>query len=101
MSLSIGSIVASAGRRELEGLDGEGEILVIGVEGEEPVVDALLQTLGLVAFSNQGAGLSSCGAFLNSGSLGQGLIVGLDSVDNNSPLSVSVDSTEGLDVSSY
>ena len=66
MDLSVCSIVASAGRWELEGLDGKGEILIIRIEGEEPVVDALLNTLGFVAWSNQGAGLSSSGALLNS-----------------------------------
>lgn len=99
MGLGIGSIVASAGRRKLESLDGKGEILIIGIEGEESVVDALLETLGLIAGGNKGAGLSGSSALLNSGGLGKGLVVGLYSVDNNSPFSISVHGTEGLDVS--
>lgn len=66
MRLSKGSIVASAGRRKLESLNGKGEILIIGIEGEESVVDALLETFGLVAGGNKGAGLSGSSALLNS-----------------------------------
>ena len=65
MRLGVGAVVAGAGGGQLEGLDGEGEVLVIGVEGEEPVVDTLLQALGLVAGGHQGTGLSSGVALLN------------------------------------
>ena len=65
MSLGVGAVVAGAGGRQLEGLDGEGEVLVIGVVGEEAVVDALLQALGLVAGGHQGARLSGGVALLN------------------------------------
>ena len=47
--LDVGAVVAGTGGGQLEGLDGEGEVLVIGVVDEEPVVDVLLEALGLVA----------------------------------------------------
>ena len=65
VSLGVGAVVAGAGGRQLEGLDGEGEVLVIGVVGEEAVVDALLQALGLVAGGHQGTRLSGGVALLN------------------------------------
>ena len=60
------------------------------------MVDGLLQTLGLVTGGHKGTSITSGGALLNSGGLGQGLVVGLDAVDNDSPFSVSVDSSQGL-----
>jgi hypothetical protein len=72
--------------------------LVIWIVDKEPVVDVLLETLGLVAWGNQGAGLSGSGALLNSGGLGQSLVVGLDTVDDDSPLAMGVDGSPGLDV---
>ena len=62
------------------------------------MVDGLLHALGLVAFWNEWAFKSGVGAGFNSGGLGEGLIVGLDMVDNDSPVPVDVDCTEGLDV---
>ena len=43
MRLNEGAIVASAAGRQLESLDGEGEILVVGVVHQEPVVERFLQ----------------------------------------------------------
>jgi len=96
--LGVGTVVAGASRGKLEGLDGEWEVVIIGVVDEEPVVDGLLQTLGLVAFRHKWAAGSSSGALLNAGGLGQGLVMGLDLVHNDPPLAVDVDSPLGLDV---
>ena len=96
--LNIVTIVAGAGRWQLESLDSKWEVLVIGVVDQEPVVDVLLQTLGLVAWRDERARLSGSGALLNTGSLGQGLVVGLHSVDDDSPFASSVDGSPGLDV---
>jgi len=96
--LNIVPIVAGAGRWQLERLDGEWEVLVIGVVDQEPVVDVLLETLGLVTRRDEGTGLSGGGALLNTGSLGQGLVVGLHAVDDDSPFPGGVDGSPGLDV---
>jgi len=96
--LHIVTIVAGAGRWQLESLDSEGEVLIIRVVDQEPVVDVLLQALGLIAWRDKGTGLSGCGALLNTCGLGQGLVVGLHSVDDDSPFSSSVDGSHGLDV---
>jgi len=96
----IGAVVAGARGRQLESLNGEGEVLVIGVVDEEPVVDALLEALGLVAGGHQGASLASRGALLDPGGLGECLVVGLHSVHDHSPLAVGVDRPEGHDVGS-
>ena len=98
--LGVGSVVASAGGGELEGLDGEGEVLVIGVIDQEPVVDVLLETLGLITRGHQGAAVPGGGALLDPGGLAQGLVVSLDSVDDDPPLAVGVDGALGLDVRS-
>ena len=97
----IGSVVAGARGRQLESLNGEGEVLVIGIVDEEPVVDALLETLGLVAGGDKRASLTSSGAFLNPGGLGECLVVGLHAVHDHSPLAVGVDRPEGHDVGGH
>ena len=99
--LNIGSIVASTCTGKLEGLDGEGEVLVIGVVDKEPVIDVLLEALGLIASWDKGASLTLGGTLLNPGSLGESLVVGFDSINHYSPLSISVDSSERLDVGSF
>lgn len=96
----IGAVVARTCGRKLESLDGEGEVLVIGVVDEEPVVDALLEALGLVTGGHQGASLASSGALLDSGGLGECLVVGLHPVHNHPPLAICVDCSEGHDVGS-
>ena len=45
VGLDIGSVVASAGGGQLEGLDGEGEVLVIRVVGQEPKINRLINIL--------------------------------------------------------
>ena len=99
--LNIGSIVAGAGGWQLECFNGKGEILIIGIIDKEPVVDGLLETLGLITGWHKRARLSSSCALLNTSSLGQGLVMSLHSVNNNSPLAVSVDSTKRLNVSGH
>jgi len=97
--LGVGAVVAGTGRGQLEGLNGEGKVVIIGVVDEEAVVDVLLETLGLVALGHQRAAFASSGALLYTGSLGQGLVVRLHLVDDNPPLTVDVDGPLGLDVS--
>ena len=54
----VGAQQAGTAGGELEGLDGEGSVVVIGVVDEETVVDGLLQTLGLVALRHQRTGIA-------------------------------------------
>jgi len=96
--LHIVPIVAGTGGWQLERLDGEWEVLVIRIVDQEPVVDVLLETLGLVAWRDERAGLSGCGTLLNTGGLGESLVVSLHSVDDNPPFTVGVDGSLGLDV---
>ena len=96
--LNIVSIVAGTGGWKLEGLDGEWEILIIRIVDQESVVDVLLETLCLVAWWHKWTGVSSSCTFLDTSSLGQGLVVSLDSVDHDPPLAVCVDGPSGLDV---
>ncbi len=65
----VGAVVAGAGGGEPEGLDGEGQVLVVGVVHQEAVVDGLLQALGLVALGNEGAVGAGGRALLNAGGL--------------------------------
>jgi len=96
--LDIVVVPAGTGGGKLEGLDGEWEVLIIGVVDEEAVVDGLLQTLGLVALWHQGAWGSLSGALFDASRLGQGFIVSLDLVHNDPPFAVDVDGSLGLDV---
>jgi len=97
----IGTVVAGAGGGQLEGLDGEGEVLVISVIYHESVVDVLLDTLGFVAFRDKRTGVPGCGAFFDPGGLSELLVVSLHVVDDDPPLSVGVDSAKGLDVGGH
>lgn len=96
--LGIGTVVAGTGRGQLEGLDGEGQVLIIGVIDEEPVVDGLLQALGFIALWDQRTAGTSSGALLNPGSLGKGFVVGLDLVNHDPPFAIDVDGPLGLDI---
>jgi len=98
--LGVSSVVAGAGGWELEAVDGEWEVLIIWIVDQEPVVDVLLDALCLVAFGHQWASRSGGGTLLDASGLGQGLVVGLDVVDDNPPLAVDVDGAQGLDVGS-
>lgn len=92
------AVVASAGRGQLEGFNSEGEVFVISIVHHESVVDILLDTLCFVAFWDKRTGIPGSGTFLNPGGLSELLVVGLDVVDDDSPLAVGVDSTKRLDV---
>jgi hypothetical protein len=94
----VGAVVAGAGRGELETLNGEGKVLVIGVIDQEAVVDGLLEALGLIAFRDERARSTGSCAVLDASSLAEGLIVGLDVVHDNSPLAKNIDCATGLDV---
>jgi len=98
--LDVGAVEAGAGGRQLEAVDGEGQVLIIGIEDEEAVVDGLLDALGLVALGDEGAFGAGGGAGLDPGRLGEGLVVGLDVVDDDLPVAVDVDGSQGLDVGS-
>lgn len=82
----IGSIVTGTGGRQGEGLDGEWEVVVIGVVDKEPVVNGLLHTLCLVTFWHQRTRRAACCAFLDPGGLGQGLVVSFYTVHDDTPL---------------
>jgi hypothetical protein len=97
--LGVGTVVTGTSGRQLEALDGEGQVLIISIIDQEPVVDGLLQALGLVALWHQGTGGAGGGALLHTGGLGQGLVVSLDVVDDDSPLAMNIDGPQGLDVS--
>ena len=56
MRKGLGGDVTGAGTGELVGVDEESSVWITGVQGEHPVVDKLLGTLGLVARSQQPAG---------------------------------------------
>jgi len=75
--------------------------MIIGVIDKEPVVDGLLQTLCLVTGGDKGTRLSGSCTLFYTGSLGEGFIVSLHSVNNNSPLPIGVNSTEWLNISSH
>lgn len=98
--LDVGAVEAGAGGGQLEAVEGEGQVLIIGIVDEEPVVDGLLDALGLVALGDKGALGAGSGAGLDSGRLGEGLVVGLDVVDDDLPVAVDVDGSQGLDVGS-
>ena len=74
--------------------------MIIGIVDQESVVDGLLQALGFITLRDQRTSGSGGGTFLNAGGLGQGFVVGLDVVDDDSPFSVDVDGSQRLDVGS-
>jgi len=86
---------------ELEGLHSEGEVLIIRIVHEETVVDGLLQAFGFIALWYKWAGITRSQTFLNTGGLGESLVVSFNVVDNDSPFAFSVDSTKRLDVGSF
>ena len=85
---------------ELEGLHSEGEVLIIGIIHKETVVDGLLQAFGLIALWYKWAGITRSQTFLNTGGLGESLVVSFNVVDNDSPFAFGVDSTKRPDVGS-
>jgi len=86
---------------ELEGLHSEGEVLIIGIIYQEAVVDVLLQALGLIALRYKRTSITRSQTFLNTGSLGESLVMSFNVVDNDSPFTFSVDGTKRSDVGSF
>jgi len=78
--------------RKLESLNGERKVLIISIIYKEAVVDGLLQTFGAIALRYQWASLTRSQTFFNTSSLRKSLVVNINIVYNNSPLSFSVDS---------
>lgn len=90
---------ATARSGQLKFLDGERESVVVGVVDQEAMENVLLDALGLVAGRDQGTGgAHDHVAFLNSGRLRVLDAVGLDVVDDGTPLAVNVDGTKGTHV---
>jgi hypothetical protein len=98
VGLCVSSVVTSTGGGELESLDGEGEVLVIWVVHQEPVIDGLLDTLSLVAGRHQRTGLPSSATLLNTGRLSECLVVSLHPIHYDPPLAGSVEGTKGHQV---
>ena len=65
MGVFVGAVEAGAGRRELEAVHGEGEVVVVRVVDEEAVVRVLLQALGVVALGDERARVTGVRALLD------------------------------------
>ena len=98
MGLAVVAVVAGAGGRQLEALDGEREVVVVRIVDQEPVVHRLLDALGQVALWDKGAGGSRSQTLFHPGSLAQLLVVGFHVVDDNPPVAFGVDGSKGPDV---
>jgi len=94
--------MAGAGAGELVGVDEESSVRITGVEGEHPVVDKLLGTLGLVAGGQESAGAVREQAGLQSGGLGVVVVtvaVALgDVLEDDPPVTLNIDSPGDLGV---
>lgn len=75
--------------------------MVIGIIDQESVVDGFLQALSFITLGNKRTSGSGGGALLDTGSLGKSFVMCLNSVNNDSPFSISIDSTKWLNVSGY
>lgn len=98
---SVGAQETSAAGGKLECLDGEGEVLIIGVVDEEAVIDGLLQALGLVTHRNFGAILSCGETILHAGALSESFVVKFNFIHNNAPLPFGVLSAERPDIGCF
>jgi len=67
---NIGSIVAGAGRRQLECFNTKRKILIIRIVDKESVVDGLLQTLCFITSRYKWTSISSSSTLFNTSSLG-------------------------------
>merc|ERR1739844_633168 len=92
----LGWDVTGAGTGELVGVDEESSVGITGVQGEHPVVDVLLGTLGLVAGGQQSAGAVGEQTGLQSGGLGVVVVpiaVALrDVLEDDPPVTLHIDS---------
>ena len=98
---SISPIITSTSRGQFEALNSEGQVLIISIVDQKPVVDGLLKALGFITFRDQGTGGSRGGTFLNTGGLGQSFVMGLNVVNHDSPFSVDVNGPQRLDVGGF
>jgi len=98
----LGGDVTGAGTGELVGVDEESSVGITGVQGEHPVVDVLLGTLGLVAGGQQSAGAVGEQTGLQSGGLGVVVVtvaVALrDVLEDDPPVTLNIDSPGDLGV---
>jgi len=98
----LGGDVTGAGTGQLVGVDEESSVGITGVEGEHPVVDILLGTLGLVAGGQQSAGAVGEQTGLQSGGLGVVVVtvaVALrDVLEDDPPVTLHVDGPGDLGV---
>ena len=51
---SISAVVTGTSGRQFKALDGEWQVLIIGIVDEESVIDGFLQALGFVALGDKG-----------------------------------------------
>jgi len=98
----LGRDVTGAGTGQLVGVDEESSVGITGVEGEHPVVDILLGTLGLVAGGQQSAGAVREQTGLQSGGLGVVVVtvaVSLrDVLQDDPPVTLNIDGPGDLGV---
>jgi len=98
----LGRDVTGAGTGQLVGVDEESSVGITGVEGEHPVVDILLGTLGLVAGGQQSAGAVREQTGLQSGGLGVVVVpvaVSLrDVLEDDPPVTLHIDGPGDLGV---
>jgi len=96
----VGTKETSAAGWELEGFHCEGEVLIIRIVYQESVVDVLLQAFGFITLRYKRTGITRSQTFLNTGGLGESLVVSFNIIDDNSPFTLSVDGAKRLDVGS-
>lgn len=95
-----GSNEASARCGQLKVLNGEREVVIVGIVDEETVVDIFLEAFGFVASRDEGAGFtgSASVALFDTGVLIELVAVRFDFVDNHAPLTIDVDGAKRLDI---
>ena len=94
-----GSNNTTARGGELETFNGEGKVIVIGIEDQETVENALLDAFRFIASWDQWAVSTDRDVTLfDAGSLGKNVVVRLDLVDDDAPFAIDVNSAQGLDV---
>jgi hypothetical protein len=98
----LGGDVTGAGTGELVGVDEESSVCITGVQGEHPMVDKLLGTLGLVARSQEPAGAVREETGLQPGGLGVVVVpvaIALrDVLQDYPPVTLNIDSPGDLGV---
>ena len=77
---------------------GKWEVVIIRIIDQEAMINCFLHTFCIVTLRNQRAWLSWSITMFNSCSLTKSFIMSFDVIDNNSPLTFSVKSSEGTDV---